>query len=197
MYDLGEVNEDTLLKGTIKLDINLKTNDIGRNNLMANAILLDVSDTSFNAYGTNDFHTDYGLVKDKSFKERKGIDGYILQSTTNSTKVKSITYSSWDLYNPGEFASSGCNPRVELVAGESYHYVVNFQPTIYTVAKGHRLKLILHTFDPGSLTKQDENGKESNYYFKDTLAAYQKWATTESYSYTIDTAKDAKLILSK
>lgn len=197
VYDLGEVSEDTLLRGTIKLDINLKTNDIGRNNLMATAVLLDVSETSFNAYGTNNFETDYYVVRDKTFKERKGVDGYLLDFKTGSTKAKCITYSNWDLYNPGAFAASGSNSRVELVANQSYNYVVNFQPTIYHLSKGHKLKLILYTFDPGSLTKQDENGKEADYYFKDTLAAYQKWATTEPYSYTIDTSKTAKLILSK
>ena len=197
VYDLGEVSEDQLIRGTFKLDINLKTTDIGRDNLMASAVLLDVSDTNFKAYGTNNFFTDYGIVKGKTFKERKGIDGYILDAQTSTTRVKCVTYGCWDLYNPGEFASSGCNPRVELQSDQSYHYVVNFQPTIYKVAKGHQLKLVLFTFDPGSLSKQDEYGKEANYYFKDNLAAYKKWATTEPYSYTIDTSKTAKLVLSK
>ena len=197
VYDLGEVNEDIFLKGTLRLDINLKTNDINRDNLMATAVLLDVSDTSFNAYGTKEFHTDYALVRGKTFVERKGVDGRFIEGSPNATKVKCVTYGTWDLYNPGINGTCGSLPRVELESDQSYHYVINFQPTIYTVAKGHKLKLMLYTFDSGSLSKQEEYGKPSEYFFEDYLAAYKKWSTTEPYSYTVDITQPAKLILSK
>lgn len=197
VFDLGTLDEDMFIKGVPTLDINLKTTDIGRDNLQVTAILLDTSENDFYAYGPLKFQTDYALNKDHIFKPYKGYSGYYLEFKTNKTKAKVIATSTFDLYNPGVASLSGSLPRVELESNVSYNYKVTFEPTVYTVAKGHNLKLILFTFDPGMLAKDGDFGKVSEYPYNGTenMATPQKWSTTEPYSYTIDMSDGATLYL--
>ena len=197
VYDLGQLEEDKIIKGIPTLDINLKTSDINRNNLQVTAVLLDTNDVSFDAYGSIKFETDYKVHSDHSFKVMPGYPGYYLEFSTNKTTTKLISAATFDLYNPGKAPLSGCAAREELENNKSYNYQVNFEPTIYTVAKGHTLKLVLFTFDPGLMGKCGEFGKESEYAYTDLecLATVKKWSTTEPYSYTIDTSYQAKLNL--
>ena len=126
-----------------------------------------------------------------------GYPGYYIEFSTNKTTTKLISTATFDLYNPGKSPLSGCSPRVELENNKSYNYQINFEPTVYKIAKGHTLKLVLFTFDPALMGKVAEYGKESEYPYTDRecLATVKKWSTTEPYNYTIDTSYQAKLNL--
>ena len=197
VFDLGRIDEDKLIRGIPKVNINLKTYDIGRDNLQVTAALLDVGEEDFYAYGTNKFGTDYKINKAYSFKPVKGYNGYYLEFAPNKTKVKIISTATFDLYNPGEAPFGGSLSRTELEANKSYTYHVNFEPTYYTVAKNHHLKLVFFTFDPGMLAKGGEYGKVSEYPYTDieNMSPVQKWSTAEPYSYSFAINDECRLEL--
>ena len=197
VFDLERVSDDKLIRGIPKVNINLKTSDIGRDNLQVTAALLDVSDEDFYAYGTNKFETVYSLNKEHTFKPVKGYSGYYLEFTKSKTKVKLISTATFDLYNPGEAPFGGSLPRTDLQANQSYTYHVSFEPTYYTIAKNHHLRLVFFTFDPGMLAKGGEYGKVSEYPYTDieNMSPVQKWSTTEPYSYSFAINDECRLEL--
>ncbi len=197
VFDLGDVTENQIIRGIPRLDIKLKTSDINRDNLQVTAVLLDTNSESFQAYGTNKFETTYKINKDYRFNIMPGVPGTYLEFAPSKTKTKVISTCTFDLYNPGDAPLSGALPRTELEENVSYRYQVNFEPTIYEVAKGHRLKLVLMTFDPGAMAKAGEYGRQADYPYadKEDMSPFMKWSTTEPYSYSIDMTDGATLNL--
>ena len=188
LFDLGTLDEDLFIKGSIQLDIDLKTTDIGRNNLPVTAVLLDCSNSYFDTYGTVDFQTIYKVHSGTRFNYINGTMGTYTENGINRAKFKAISTSSFDLYNPGTAPEKGSGPRVELESDETYHYNVHFSPTIYTAQKGHYLTLALYTFDPAGLVKEGYTGETKDYPFKtrEFMLKPMAWSTTDPYSYTID-----------
>ena len=199
IFDLGVVEEDTLIKGFSTLDIDLKTTDINRDNLQVHAALIDTSTSYFNAYGASNFLCNQAVYNNASFMVSKDIKGTYVYNLSSKVKGKVITSATFDLYNPGISPHVGSAPRVELENDKTYHYQVRFEPTIYHLLKGHNLKLALFTFDPGTMGKLGEFGEAKDYKYKtlETLAPLKAWATTNPYSYTIDMTNKPVLNLSK
>lgn len=198
IFDLGTVNEDKLIKGFSSLDIDLKTNNVGRDHLQVHAVLLDTSTSYFSTYGSYNFVASQSMYSDASFRVNKTEKGTYLYNAPTNAKVKAITSATFDLYNPGTSPHSGSAPRVELEADKTYHYKVRFEPTVYNLLKGHNLKLALYTFDPGTMGKLGEFGDAKAYQYKtiESLATVKAWATTNPYSYTIDMTNKPVLNLS-
>ena len=63
-------------------------------------------------------------------------------------KIVSIAWT--DLQNPecGKASSEYEPQEIGLISGTEQDYTFYFQPTVYTVAEGHHLELILMTWDP-------------------------------------------------
>ena len=188
LFNLGTLDEDLFIKGKISLDIDLRTTDIGRNNLPVTAVLLESSNTYFDTYGTNDCKTVYKIHSGHKFNYIKGQMGTYTENGITKAKTKAISTATFDLYNPGVAPEIGSGPRVELESDKTYHYKVNFLPTIYTAQKGHTLTLALYTFDPAGLVKEGYNGDTKEYPFKtrEYMLKPMAWSSTDPYSYTID-----------
>ncbi len=75
----------------------------------------------------------------------------------------------------------------KLEEGKYYNYTFYMQPTVYTVEKGHELKLMLMTWDPARALLDE--GFDMNMTLPERLDMY-------NYSYVIDnTSVDVRLPL--
>ncbi|MBQ8136320.1 MAG: hypothetical protein IJ174_02705, partial [Clostridia bacterium] len=68
----------------------------------------------------------------------------------NRTPYKAVSFAWTDLQNPGCGIQSSEYVYQEpaLISGEEQAYTFYFQPTVYTVAEGHHLEVVLLTWDP-------------------------------------------------
>ena len=145
----------TVIQGVPELHVKLDSSRDDLDGLMITAVLIDVSDAgTFKGYQVVTENSD--MV---SKEEAEGLtyeDGFSgeafpmmrLEQTDLPRKIVSIAWT--DLQNPGcGKASSEYTPQeVGLVSGVEQDYTFYFQPTVYTVAEGHHLELILMTWDP-------------------------------------------------
>ncbi|MCR5491587.1 MAG: prolyl oligopeptidase family serine peptidase [Bacilli bacterium] len=189
VYDLGAAEADLQIKGIPELNISLKTDDVERDNLHVTAVLLDTYEEEFDAYGAYDFYPVVEKNLDESFEVYPGLNGTYREILPEKTTAKAISTCTFDLYNPGERAFGEPVERTELEAGKYYDYQVYFDPTAYTLRKGHALKCLLFTFDPGLFAKSgyfaDEEGEVYDPY-GDVFFTPGQWTTTEPYGYSIN-----------
>ncbi|MCR4562139.1 MAG: prolyl oligopeptidase family serine peptidase [Bacilli bacterium] len=188
-FNLGKAENTMQINGIPEINLHLKTKDIGRDNLQVSAVLLDTYEEDFPAFGAYDFYPTEKKLHDQKFDLYTGKQGYYRCLLQEETKAKMITYTTFDLYNPGAHAYGEQLPRTELEADKTYEYQAYFEPTTYTLEKGHTLKCILFTFDPGLTTKQgwlaDEEDEEYN-PAGDVFFTPDSWTTTDYYGYTLD-----------
>ena len=114
-------------------------------------------------------------------------DNEILEYVQDSTDAKIISFGYTDLNNPGHGDEISEYTEVqELEAGKYYDYTFYMLPTVYTVAPGHTLQLILTTWDPYRAFL-DESFTDLDLEKDSELVNYD-------YSYTIDnTAIEIKM----
>ena len=70
----------------------------------------------------------------------------------NATDVsyKIIARGWMDLCNPGAgYDSASAGTKVALKVGENHDYTIYLQPNLYTVKEGHKLALVIYTYEPG------------------------------------------------
>ena len=197
VYNLGTMTDDTTYSGTFQLDIKLKTEDVNRENLTATAVLLDTYEEEFDAYGCIDFEADTNDLEDIPLHHSEAIEGTFYQATTEKTNTKVISYATWDLHHPGRQELLQVAPHRALSANHPYEYHLDMTPNIYTIKKGHTLKLVLFTFDPGGLSKRGYFYKELEDYLDEGeyLASYSAWSGDDPYSYCLDETFTPKLTL--
>jgi len=192
IFDLGKAQEDMQINGIADLKINLKTTDIGRDGLPVEIVLLDTYEETFPAYGANNFTVAEGQVTDESFEIYPGREGVYYEYIPEETNVKMITSTSFDLCNPGTRSFGEHLPKTKLKSNESYEYQVYFEPATYTLKKGHTLKCVLFTFNPGLVSRYGlfKEADEDEYTGEgDVILKPKEWTTTESYGYTVDMNK--------
>ena len=87
------------------------------------------------------------LTYDDGFS-REPFPMMLLTQTEVPRKIVSIAWT--DLQNPGcgKASDEYVLQAVGLISGTEQEYTFYFQPTVYTVAEGHHLELILTTWDP-------------------------------------------------
>ena len=91
----------------------------------------------------------------------------IKQFVQSSTDIKNIAYGWTDLHNPGMgYDSFEYTSDSELEAGQYYDYTIYLSQTVYTLAEGHTLKLLLMAEDPYR-TKSDDSKNETNSFTTD------------------------------
>ncbi|MFR4719642.1 MAG: CocE/NonD family hydrolase C-terminal non-catalytic domain-containing protein [Streptococcus sp.] len=98
-------------------------------------------------------------------------------------KVKSVVIArGWmNLANPASrYDSASSSHSIDLKENEYHDYTMYLQPNLYTVKKGHRLVLSLHTYDPDYI------------YFADP---YEVTFKTDSISATIPIVEDSRSLL--
>lgn len=148
-----DLPEGTTIYGVPEIQVKMKTDITDKDGLMITAVLIDIAEdgTPFHAYMVKDRLHDTLPVKTFDTYDLGG--GYgeqnlvrFVQSRTNS---KCITFGWTDLCNPGcGYSSSEYTTSEDLEAGKLYDYTFYMQPTVYTLAPGHRLLLVLTSWDP-------------------------------------------------
>ena len=155
----GESHED-IMKPTNRDDdesaaIAVQSEDNGsRDALMMSAMLVDMSDTEFPTFSTSRTEVETGETNWFG----SGVTDYkVINFAQYDSKYKVIAQGWMDLANPDAgFDSASAANKVELQDGKYYDYTLYLQPTHYTVKAGHKLALVLFTYDP-DLTSYSEN----------------------------------------
>ncbi len=152
VYEL-ELPENATISGTPEVHVKLSTSSLGEDGFMISAILVDVAEDGdyFEAYMTRERSGDLLPTRVISEIDRGGgltpfeIGEFVKSLTTG----KCVSFGWTDLFNPGCGPDDSEYTRGEaLEAGKYYDYTFYMLPNVYTVEKGHKLKLILMTWDP-------------------------------------------------
>ena len=126
-----------------------------RDALMMSAMLVDVSDEAFQSYTTSVTEDKTGAVNWVG----SGAEDYdVIKFKPTTSKYKIIARGWIDLANPGAgFSSASAANGVMLEDGE-YNYTVYLQPNYYTVKAGHKLALVVYTYEPGKASYSENYG---------------------------------------
>ncbi len=151
-YDI-KVPDNTTIYGVPELHVSLKTPITKIDGLMISAILIDVKDDGdrFPAFMLKDRLGE--CVPNRTIGEIYTADDYspldLLEHVQNTTTAKCFSFGWTDLRNPGlgEKSSEYAN-HTKLEKNKYYDYTFYMLPTVYTVAPGHHIKLVLTTWDP-------------------------------------------------
>lgn len=125
---------------------------IDRDALMVSAMLVDIAPegTTFPAYNTQGSYVPKTLTAGGAWMGG-GLNNYDY-AELNATDVsyKIIARGWMDLCNPGAgYDSASAGTKVALKVGENHDYTIYLQPNLYTVKEGHKLALVIYTYEPG------------------------------------------------
>lgn len=133
-----------------------------RDGLMVSAMLVDLSDKAFPAFNTEGSYVPKAVVKEKGAWQGGGLENLdLVKLQAKDVNYKVIARGWMDLCNPGagyDSASADSSTRISLKPGESHDYTIYLQPNLYEVKAGHKLALVIYTYDP-SLTSYDQDYK--------------------------------------
>ena len=129
-----------------------------RDALMMSAMLVDVSDKAFQSYTTSVTEDKTGAVNWVG----SGAEDYdVIKFKPTTSKYKIIARGWIDLANPSagfSSASAAAANKIELEDGEYHNYTVYLQPNYYTVKAGHKLALVVYTYEPGKASYSENYG---------------------------------------
>ena len=148
-----ELPENTTVYGVPEIHLKLSSEITEYEGLMITAVLVDTADdgSSFEAFMTKDRLSN--LLPTKVIGEYEGYASWgsnqIVEYVPDLTTEKVLSYGWTDLTNPETgYDSSEYTETSQLEAGHFYDYTFYMLPTVYTVAPGHHLTLVLTTWDP-------------------------------------------------
>ena len=127
-----------------------------RDALMMSAMLVDVSDEAFQSYTTSVTENKTGAVNWIG----SGAEDYdVIKFKPTTSKYKIIARGWIDLANPGAgFSSASAANEVRLEDDTYNNYTVYLQPNYYTVKAGHKLALVVYTYEPGKASYSENYG---------------------------------------
>ena len=127
-----------------------------RDALMMSAMLVDVSDEAFQSYTTSVTEDKTGAVNWVG----SGAEDYdVIKFKPTTSKYKIIARGWIDLANPDAgFSSASAANEIELEDGTYNNYTVYLQPNYYTVKAGHKLALVVYTYEPGKASYSENYG---------------------------------------
>ena len=127
-----------------------------RDALMMSAMLVDVSDEAFQSYTTSVTENKTGAVNWVG----SGAEDYdVIKFKPTTSKYKIIARGWIDLANPGAgFSSASAANEIELDDDTYNNYTVYLQPNYYTVKAGHKLALVVYTYEPGKASYSENYG---------------------------------------
>ena len=145
---VGSVSDDGVAAQSLPDGADL----IDRDALMVSAMLVDIAPegTTFPAYNTQGSYVPKTITKGGAWMGG-GLSNYDY-AELNATDVSyKIVARGWmDLCNPGAgYDSASAGTKVALKAGETHDYTLYLQPNLYTVKEGHKLALVIYTYEPG------------------------------------------------
>ena len=166
-YYALEIPEGMTIYGVPKISFRASTTKAGFEGLMISAVLVDCIDgeTEFPAYVTKRELDDILPVEEVGYYDVGGGYGTAAakEFAMSSTPAKSITFGWTDLASPGGGEkSSDYKESTVLEAGKAYDYTFYMMPTVYTVAPGHRLVLVIYTWDPYTNAFLDDSSESDD-----------------------------------
>ena len=185
------VDQDVTIKGHIPVHFSAAFVKGDKNHAHVSATLMDVSDEDFDVVKEEITYDKDGYSTRTLDKETIDETGYWNGSNLETLplkrykthKVKSVVIArGWmNLANPASRYDSASSSRsIDVKENEFHDYTMYLQPNLYTVKKGHRLVLSLHTYDPDYI------------YFADP---YEVTFKTDSISTTIPTVEASRSLL--
>lgn len=193
VYDL-DVPEGAVIRGVPKVRMRLSTDDVSRDGLMVSGVLIDTAENgkAFPAY-----------LIDKQLENRvakKTVDKYIIgpghkygqitQLVQSPTDIKAFSFGYMDLMDPeAGYIPSENREHAPIEADTFYDYTLYLSPTVYTLAKGHHLQLLLLAQDPHRSRWDDT---------EDATPGFSDDTVDPVYSFTVDNDSiDVQLPLEK
>ncbi|MBR2766157.1 MAG: hypothetical protein IKE03_09280 [Blautia sp.] len=148
-----ELDAGETIYGVPEIHLSLSSEIMEYEGLMITAVLVDLADdfSDFDAYVTKDAIGQ--KVPVRIIGEYEGASSWgsnsIEELVQDSVYEKNVSYGWTDLTNPGlGYDSSEYTETQDIEAGEFYDYTIYMLPTVYTLAPGHHLSLVLTTWDP-------------------------------------------------
>ena len=195
------VTEDTTVKGSVAVNFSALTQNYGeggtpigqRDGLMVSAMLVDIAPESetFPAFNTSGSYVPKATALQNGAWMGGGLKNFnktLLLPSDVSYKV--ISRGWMDLCNPeAGFDSHTASKKVTL-GSQSYAYTLYLQPTVYEVAAGHTLALVLYAHEPG-MTSYYSYDKDWNLVVNPNFQNYQITVDNTSVSASIPVATDA------
>ncbi len=127
-----------------------------RDALMMSAMLVDVADEAFPTYTTSVTEQRTG---EKNWVGSGAQDYDVINFRQVNSKYKIIARGWIDLANPSAgFDSASAANKIALEDGVYHDYTVYLQPNYYTVEKGHKLALVVYTYEPGKASYSENYG---------------------------------------
>ena len=172
MYATEPVANDTVIKGTVQVKISaapiqhpdqqasaiaVQSESTGsRDALMMSAMLVDVADDEFTTYPMSRTEVKTGKM---NWVGSGAQDYEIINFKTVQSKYKIIARGWIDLANPSAgFDSASAANKISLEDGVYHDYTVYLQPNYYTVKAGHKLALVVYTYEPGQASYSENYG---------------------------------------
>ena len=172
MYATEPVANDTVIKGTVQVKISaapiqhpdqqasaiaVQSESTGsRDALMMSAMLVDVADDEFTTYPMSRTEVKTGKM---NWVGSGAQDYEIINFKTVQSKYKIIARGWIDLANPSAgFDSASAANKISLEDGVYHDYTVYLQPNYYTVKAGHKLALVVYTYEPGKASYSENYG---------------------------------------
>ena len=127
-----------------------------RDALMMSAMLVDVADDEFTTYPMSRTEVKTGKM---NWVGSGAQDYEIINFKTVQSKYKIIARGWIDLANPSAgFDSASAANKISLEDGVYHDYTVYLQPNYYTVKAGHKLALVVYTYEPGKASYSENYG---------------------------------------
>ena len=172
MYATEPVANDTVIKGTVQVKISaapiqhpdqqasataVQSESTGScDALMMSAMLVDVADDEFTTYPMSRTEVKTGKM---NWVGSGAQDYEIINFKTVQSKYKIIARGWIDLANPSAgFDSASAANKISLEDGVYHDYTVYLQPNYYTVKAGHKLALVVYTYEPGKASYSENYG---------------------------------------
>ena len=195
------VTESTTVKGSVAVNFSALTENLGeggtpigqRDGLMVSAMLVDIAPESetFPAFNTSGSYVPKATALQNGAWMGGGLKNFnktLLLPSDVSYKV--ISRGWMDLCNPDAgFDSNTASKKVPL-GSQSYAYTLYLQPTVYEVAAGHTLALVIYAHEPG-MTSYYSYDKDWNLVVNPNFQNYQITVDNASVSASIPVATDA------
>ncbi len=183
VYELDFPEGETIY-GIPEVHVRVSADDPDQDKLMLTAMIADfrADGKPFKAYLYKKALNNHLPVKTAGTYEYGGNHPAekIREYVKSMTDGKIFAYGWTDLHNPGKGWNSYEYTRDEpLEKGRFYDYTLYLSPTVYTVAEGHRLKLILMAQDPYRTRFDEAEGDRDN-------DGFLRGIEDPVYSFTVD-----------
>ena len=127
-----------------------------RDALMMSTMLVDVADDEFTTYPMSRTEVKTGKM---NWVGSGAQDYEIINFKTVQSKYKIIARGWIDLANPSAgFDSASAANKISLEDGVYHDYTVYLQPNYYTVKAGHKLALVVYTYEQGKARYSENYG---------------------------------------